>query len=1416
MPTGTRRTVATALVVGLCAAAAARRKPPPPSYYHKKKTWHETLRVSREALARAEAEAAKPAQAPPPGKRPAAGPKGVRLGPWHRIGPFYNAGKPAFDFAFPPEKEIALDRKYGELAWQECPQFDDGRPHRLRAGTNGSTYLYRTLVTAKARTIKGYFGSDDGLAVWLNGEKVVNSNVRRGVAPNSDQAKLALKAGENRLLLKVYNTGGGHGFYFSTRKKPAAGVTARRRGKDPRQTARQELWSLVARAYRNDPIVKGEMAREQADVIWAADWKEADLLDLARRYAKATRLPSLHDRAEALLAGGVKKPAELTAVRELYVRSWQVTEASKELGPETLESIRLAVKDLARTFPKRYTRGGEHLARLAALEGHVATVSAAAARGDVKAIEELSAVARTVTALRREALLASPLLDFDRLLVIQRQFGDGARKVISSSLGMPSLNSHIHTAIRNPRSGWDDEIAVLTDLRGAGRLTTLFRPEGGRMVCDVDLHFDADRMLLSMYGTHDRWHVFELGADGKHLRQLTPTDLPDVDHFDACYLPNGRIAFTSTATFQGLPCEYGGKPMACLYLLDRKTGDIRQITFEQDSDWCPTVLNNGRLMYLRWEYTDTPHYFTRVLFHCNPDGTGQMEYYGSNSYFPNAFLFARPIPGHPTRVVGIAGGHHGISRSGRMLILDPDIGRHEADGVVQEIPGRGRKVEPIIRDRLVDGVWPQFLHPYPLAEPGTNRGAGRYFLVAAKLRPGSLWGIYLADVFDNLTLVKEVEGCALLEPLPLRRTPRPPVIPPRVDLRRKDAVVYLTDIYRGPSLAGVPRGAVKRLRLISYHYAYNKRGGHSSVGIESSWDIKRVLGTVPVAADGSAYFRVPANTPIAVQPLDGRGRALQLMRSWFVGMPGEVVSCVGCHEPQADSPDLTGLSALRRAPSEIESWYGPARPFGFEAEVQPVLDKYCVACHDGRREGLPNLADTARESTDTAWRATIGKFSNSYAGLQKYVRRPGPEGDYHALRPMEYHASTSELAQMLRKGHHNVTLDREAWERLYTWIDLNAPYHGRWSPDPWRDVDQRERRRELARRYANVDDDPEGEYAAALGALAKRGATAPIKPPPAARPPPVVPRVAGWPFDAHEAARRRAAAGPRAARTVNLGGGLSMAMALIPAGEFVMGDPNGCADERPLTRVRIERPFWMGVTEVTNAQFARFDPAHDSRYIDRAGKDQSVRGWPANGPDQPVIRVTWKDATAFCRWLGEATGRRFALPTEAQWEWACRAGTATPLWYGGVEDDFAPYANLADVTGGKLRTTPFPTSRRLNDRQGHALAVGAYRPNPWGLMDMHGSVAEWTLSLYRRYPYDDTDGRSDLHAAGRRVVRGGSWRDRPKRCRSAFRLAYEPYQPVVNVGFRVVSDATEPVGNKTQAKIEAFASGRSNLQRSKR
>ncbi len=847
----------------------------------------------------------------------------------------------------------------------------------------------------------------------------------------------------------------------------------------------------------------------------------------------------------------------------------------------------------------------------------------------------------------------------------------------------------------------------------------------------------------------------------------------------------------------GVPCIGGAGHVGNIFRVEADGKTVRQLTFEQDQDWCPITLNNGRVMYLRWEYVDDNHYFTRIMMHMNPDGSDQKEYYGSNSYWPNSMFYAKPIPGSP-KFVTIVSGHHGAAREGELYVIDPRKGRQEIDGVVQQLPFRSKKPEAKIVDMLVNASWPKFLFPFPLSDD--------YFLVSARLTPQDQWGLYLVDTFDNMLLIKDLPNMGIFEPQPLKERPTPPVVASRLIEGQKDATVFLTDVYFGPGLANVPRGTIKKLRLFGYQYGYRGIGNHDMMGIEASWDSKILIGEVPVYEDGSAFFKIPANTPIAVQPLDENGSAVQLMRSWLVGMPGEGVTCNGCHESQNSVTPAKRTIAMLKAPSEIEEFNGESRPMGFNREVQPVLDKYCVGCHDGSEKGRPNFADVTRPKDE--W---DGHYGKSYIDMIPYVRRPGPESDVHMFYPMEYHTNTSPLFQLLRDGnHYNVKLDETAYRQLALWIDMNCPYHATWSEvsEAFRgnaDGVKRmaKRTQEIRSMYANINDDPE------KGSFAKVERPAWVKP-------------AEWvePKTATPAGAQTKVVGEAGEKmTVKVTDALSIDLVKIPSGKFVIGDDCKHKAEENRNEVTIEKPFYMMTTEVTNALYKEFDPHHDSAYIDQQWKDHTWPGYAHNFPEQPVIRISWNEAMEFCKWLSQKTGKKFRLPTEAEWEWAAKAGTQTPFWWGDLDADFGKYANLADVSmdlfvckgvnpvpvahkdfeafwkavktvddGQMIPGWDTKTHRWAPASQDPSKGIACYKPNPWGLYDMNGNVCEWTLSDYKAYPYNANDGRNGCNPKTEKVVKGGSWFDLPKTARNGYRLPYPAWQKVYNVGFRVICE----------------------------
>lgn len=985
----------------------------------------------------------------------------------------------------------------------------------------------------------------------------------------------------------------------------------------------------------------------------------------------------------------------------------------------------------------------------------------------------------------------NPAVDFDEILFIDRK-----------TSGPDGLVHNWQSNSMAPKRGYDNALFRVNIREKGAKPVEVFRPGGGAFIGDVDLHWDAGRALFSSIGEKNRaWHVFELDLKTGKARQVSRDNEKDINHYDACYLPDGRIAFTCTALLYAVPCVNGGTPVANLFRMKADGTEMEALTSDQEHAWCPQVMADGRILYLRWEYTDIAHAVSRMLFTCNPDGTNQRAFYGSNSYWPNGIFYARPVPGSVSKFVGIVTGHHGLRRMGEATLFDASLGREEAGGAVQQLPGFGKTVKAVVRDQLANGSRPLSLHPYPL--DGDN------FLISRQAEAGGPWEIVLIDRFDNELVLQSRRGSYLFEPIPLRKEKMPPALPDRFRPGEKDATVYLADIYQGPGLRGIPRGTVKRLRVYTYTFSYPGFGAlYGSLGVDGPWDMRRILGTVPVDGQGSACFKVPANTPVAVQPLDAEGKSLQIMRSWFTARPGENLSCLGCHEkiPEVRNPPRA-LDALKKTPAEIAPWRGPARGYTFEREVQPVLDRRCAGCHDGSpgrpdfRGGLrPEGQWDSRMDGRHWYKPMAGNFSRSYFELHRFIRHPGIESGIKLTPPMEFHADSSELITILRKGHHGVELDGEDWDRLVTWIDLNAPYHGYWREMiGQKGIELENRRIPRREKYLGIREDHNRDP---LPPPRKTAFIPPKPPPPAAKDDPAPP---GWPFDPGSKPRP----GPAA---FDLGEGVRLVFRFIPPGEFRMGSAAGFPDERPMTAQKI-RAFWMLDREVDNALFRRFDPGHSSFQEDRHGYQFGVENYDMDGDSQPAVRMSWREAQAFCAWLSGKLGKPCRLPTEAEWEYAARAGSDNDFWWGDRRSDFAKFANLADFSlhyfsgnpyaaGTQWKQAAYRNPNSKADQWVPRIAevddggfftenpAGTWKANPWGLFDMHGNVAEWTLSRDLPYPYRADDGRNDpAPADSRRVVRGGSWYDRPRFATASYRYAYREYQPVHDVGFRVVFPA---------------------------
>ena len=1074
-----------------------------------------------------------------------------------------------------------------------------------------------------------------------------------------------------------------------------------------------------------------------------------------------------------------KVETQITGYQKLHKQVQRMLLLQSELKWLNMEAIRLAYEDMKRIEGFDAVK---YLPILTELEQQVKQGFGNIYSGD----EAVLANAEKAVANKRAILLANPLLNGDKILTVRYQLGNRDRRAMAPELGTQSNNWSNQESAR--RKGFNADIVELSNLRDEVQIRTIYKPDNTSSIADLKLHWDGDRAMFTQTMSDNRWNVFEVKLNNGDCKKLIDNPEPDLEFYDGTYLPDGRIIANSNIGYQGVPCVNGSDPVGNMVLYTPQSKNLRRLTFDQDANWNPVIMNNGRVMYTRWEYTDLTHYYTRIVMNMNPDGTEQKALYGSGAMFPNSTFDVQPLPGYASAFVGIISGHHGVARSGRLILFDPAKARKGAAGMLQEIPHRNRPIVEEVKDRLVDGVWPQFIKPSPLNDT--------YFLVAAKLDKNDLWGIYLVDKFDNVTCLHKMEGEGYISPIAVRKTVTPPAIPDRVKLDDKQATVFIQDIYEGEGLKGIPRGTVKSLRLHAYEYAYvQPQSDHNWHGIQSGWDIKRMLGTVPVEEDGSVIFKIPANTPVSIQPLDKDGVAVQWMRSWLTGQPGEIVSCVGCHEDQNQIVIPKRVIASQKAPHALTPPEGGTRSFTFDLEVQPILDRACIACHNGEGKAF-----------DLRGGKKDGKgYGTSYLNLHPYVHRQGGEGDMVVLYPYEYHPNTSELVRLLKKGHYNVQLTDAEWRKIYNWIDYNAPDKGYFNANvlksfPYQGYDQIERRKQLTDKYAGgAGVDWKKEIADYAAQLKNKGEIKPVMPKKVSPVKEKVLKVKGWPF-APDRVKEMLADEKETVKVLEIAPGVQMTFVRIPAGEFVMGSYHGEPDTYPTTKVKIDKAFWMGELEVTNQQYNTIFPQHDSRYVDQQWKDHVVPGYPANKPEQPVIRVSYNDAMEYCKILSQKTGLNITLPTEAQWEWACRGGSDEDFWFGNLNADFGKKDNLADVTTNKFAVSgvdPQPMSpespwykyytflpKAANVDDGSLVQVGGkkYEANPFGLYCMHGNVAEWTRSDYVPYPYKENPKKVSEY----KVVRGGSYIERPKYSTAYSRKGFYPYQCVFNVGFRVI------------------------------
>lgn len=646
--------------------------------------------------------------------------------------------------------------------------------------------------------------------------------------------------------------------------------------------------------------------------------------------------------------------------------------------------------------------------------------------------------------LKRELLLHRPEFSVDRLLLCKRA---------------PTSYSHLVMQYY----GWR--------ARPGGGIFILDNPGYSLDACDIldgqlekgsvlepCLHWDGNRIIFSYVENAGRnfdpatlenetddahFHLWEVNTDGTGLRQLTQGPFDDVM---PAWLPDGGIAFCSTRR-RGYARCFGAQfsPRWDAYTLHRMEADgsgITTLSYNDVNEWFPAVSNDGCILYARWDYIDRDAVTHQNLWSSRPDGANPMALWGNALPSPHCTFQAKPIP-NSDKLVFVASAHHSVT-GGSLVVLDPKQGENAVDAmqrITPEVPFPEAETRNV--PTWYASPWPLgedlFLtaySPYPLVwEPGAN--------------PHNALGIYLLDSAGNRELLYRDPDIGATNPIPLQARPQPPVVGPNRDLNLGDeAAFYVADVYNGLGDV-VERGAIKELRVIQIFPKTTPLANTPPIGLAGEENARAVLGTVPVAPDGSAFFTGPARKPLLFQLLDDRGRAVQTMRSLTYAQPGERVSCAGCHEGRSRVAQSSITEAGRRAPSKITPGPFDGKPFSFMQVVQPVLDNHCIRCHSGEKP--PKILDL----TGIPERG----FTRSYWGLCGDPNSKHEEERERAAKPLvprfaqrnqiqitppggQYGARGSLLLQMLDKGHNDIQLSADEMRRLAMWIDCNAIFYG--------------------------------------------------------------------------------------------------------------------------------------------------------------------------------------------------------------------------------------------------------------------------------------------------------------------------------------------------------------------------------------
>ena len=580
---------------------------------------------------------------------------------------------------------------------------------------------------------------------------------------------------------------------------------------------------------------------------------------------------------------------------------------------------------------------------------------------------------------------------------------------------------------------------------------------------------DADEFSVM----HHRYFIYEASVDGSWVRQLTgglndPMTTPNnlctvlIEDADPCYLPGGGFVFTSTRAQNYGRCHWGRYvPSFLLYRADLPSdGDtragaanIRQFSFAEANEWRPSILDDGRVVYTRWDYVDRVASRYAGLWVARPDGTAVDIIYGNYCTTMRSCAAAQQVPG--TRfIVGVAGAHHMFS-TGTLVLIDPlagqdgeepltritpDTGILESEGWFQQ----GSYMDPMpVNDTLFFASYSPDSFGYPKGHPHHDKVE-----IRSHWQNPRSYGVWLVDRLGGRELIYQDPEWGTFNPTPVVKRSRPPVVAsnlPPPDKAPDYGTLYLQNVYdcRYP----IPSNSVAAIRINKMINMNACRRESWAPGSDYAY-YRETLGTVPVGKDGSAYFKIPAETPIQLQAVDTNGMAVMTMRSEIYAQKGEVQGCAGCHENKMSAAPLVKRPQGREPDVPVkEVELGYPGPISYVRSIQPIFDRHCISCHGlGAYKGPKKPYSLI--GTNGVLNLLYEKWSFKDGVLDKPVRRSGKKmqiatawcyAETIESKAYDYYAAASPLTWRIKRGHGGARLSDEEWKTLILWLDSNVP-----------------------------------------------------------------------------------------------------------------------------------------------------------------------------------------------------------------------------------------------------------------------------------------------------------------------------------------------------------------------------------------